>query len=224
MNPLWILDMNPPKWCSSSVKCLIQLSPNPFSNETWMQFLVVKCTCSVWISITVLLSGGCLCSLPSGRKGMRQFGSLRDLKFSKGSALCQQLSKLFKGHLKPTHLNALQQNKLSAYILPQLPLNEKPWWQRKCTILISFSLRLKQWTGFAKFTAHTPGGYAKWSTPYFSLGLSELVKYFHPVFAGAPPLASPFAFCTVFFLTFPFSQWLICVWQLYRYFFFCKKC
>lgn len=37
--------------------------------------------------------------------------------------MCQQLSKRFNGYLKPTHLNALRSNKLNAYIVLQLPVN-----------------------------------------------------------------------------------------------------
>lgn len=79
VNRLWILDTNSPIWLCSSVKCLMPLSPGPCSSGTRMQFLGVDCTCSVCISITVLLHCCCLCSLTSGRKGFRQFASLRAL-------------------------------------------------------------------------------------------------------------------------------------------------
>lgn len=63
LNLFWILNIHPPKWFRNSLKYLIQFSLDAFRREKRMQFLLVKCTRSVWISITVLLKCGCLCFL-----------------------------------------------------------------------------------------------------------------------------------------------------------------
>lgn len=63
------------QYCSS-LKYLIQLNSDPFGNENQMQFPVAKCTWSIWISITVLLSSVWLCFLPSVRKDSDNMGLL----------------------------------------------------------------------------------------------------------------------------------------------------